>query len=153
MLTYNPIKKPKRKDRPWLLFIMSLIWVLGTAFFHSPWEPYEPFVLAVVKGILRTHSWLVPYVSNVPYLEIQPFYFWIYSAVLKLFNVTDIYSIANCIRLLNTLIIFAIVILAARIGSGLSAFKNGRTVVLILISSFGFINNAYQLSPTILILL
>ena len=153
MLTYNSIKKPKRKDRPWLLFIISLIWVLGTAFFHSPWEPYEPFVLAVVKGILLNHSWLVPYVSNVPYLEIQPFYFWIYSAVLKLFNVTDIYSIADCIRLLNTLIIFAIVILAARIGSGLSAFKNGRTVVLILISSFGFINNAYQLSPTILILL
>lgn len=153
MLTYNPIKKPKRKDRPWLLFVMSLIWVLGTAFFHSPWEPYEPFVLAVVKGILRNHSWLVPYVSNVPYLQIQPFYFWIYSAVLKLFNVTNIYSIANCIRLLNTLIIFSVVILAARIGSNLSAFKNGRTVVLILISSFGFINNAYQLSPTILVLL
>lgn len=153
MLTYNPIKKPKRKDRPWLLFVMSLIWVLGTAFFHSPWEPYEPFVLAVVKGILLNHSWLVPYVSNVPYLQIQPFYFWIYSAILKLFDVTNIYSIANCIRLLNTLIIFAIVILSARIGSNLSAFKNGRTVVLILISSFGFINNVYQLSPTILILL
>lgn len=132
---------------------MSLIWVLGTAFFHSPWEPYEPFVLAVVKGIILNHSWLVPYVSNVPYLQIQPFYFWIYSAILKLFNINDIYSIANCIRLLNTLIIFAVVILAAKIGSNLSAFKNGRTVVLILISSVGFINNAYQLSPTILILL
>lgn len=153
MLTYNPVKKPKRKDRPWLLFVMALIWVLGTAFFHSPWEPYEPFVLAVVKGILRTHSWLVPYVSNVPYLQIQPFYFWIYSAILKLFDISDIYSIANSIRILNTLIIFAIVILCARIGSGLSAFKNGRTVVLILISSIGFINNAYQLSPNILILL
>ncbi|MDQ5920001.1 MAG: hypothetical protein QG673_57 [Pseudomonadota bacterium] len=153
MLTYNPIKKPQRKDRPWLLFVMSLIWVLGTAFFHSPWEPYEPFVLAVVKGILRNHSWLVPYVSNVPYLQIQPFYFWIYSAVLQLFNINDIYSIANSIRLLNTLLIFAIVILSAKIGSNLSAFKNGRTVVLILISSVGFINNAYQLSPTILVLL
>jgi 4-amino-4-deoxy-L-arabinose transferase-like glycosyltransferase len=153
MLTYNPIKKPKRKDRPWLLFVMRLIWVLGTAFFHSPWEPYETFVLSVVKGILSNHSWLVPYVSNLPYLEIQPFYFWIYSAFLKLFNITDIYSIANSIRIINTLIIFAIVILAAQIGSNLSAFKNGRTVVLILISSLGFINNAYQLSPAILIFL
>ena len=153
MLTYNPIKKPQRKDRPWLLFVMSLIWVLGTAFFHSPWEPYETFVFAVVKGITQNHSWLVPYVSNLPYLEIQPFYFWIYSAFLKLFNISNIDSIANSIRLINTLIIFAIVIICARIGSNLSAFKNGRTVVLVLISSIGFINNAYQLSPAILTLL
>ncbi len=153
MLTYNPIKKPKRKDRPWLLFILALIWVLGTAFFHSPWEPYEPFVLAVVKGILRNHSWLVPYVSSAPYLQIQPFYFWIYSAILKLFNINNIVSIANSVRVLSTLFIFAATSLAAKIGSDLSAFKNGRTVVLILISSVGFINNAYQLSPSILVLL
>ena len=153
MLTYSPIKKPKRKNRSLILFIISLIWVLGTAFFHSPWEPYEPFVLAVVKGILKNHFWLVPYVSNVPYLQIQPFYFWIYSAILKLFAVSDIYTIANSIRLLNTFLIFAIVILSAKIGSELSAFKNGRTVVLILISMAGFINNAYQLSPTILVIL
>jgi hypothetical protein len=153
MLTYSSNKKPQRKDLPWLLFIISLIWVLGTAFFHSPWEPYEPFVMAVVKGILNKHSWLVPYVSNVPYLQIQPFYFWLYSAVLKLFKINNIYSIADSIRILNTVLIFAIVIICAKIGSSLSAFKNGRTVVLILISLIGFINNAYQLSPLILVLL
>ncbi|MCX8514935.1 MAG: hypothetical protein ORN24_05145 [Burkholderiales bacterium] len=153
MLTYSSHKKPQRKDLPWLLFIISLIWVLGTAFFHSPWEPYEPFVMAVVKGILNKHSWLVPYVSNVPYLQIQPFYFWLYSAILKLFKITNIYSIADSIRILNTMLIFAIVIVSAKIGSSLSAFKNGRTVVLILISLIGFINNAYQLSPLILVLL
>ena len=76
MLTYNSTPKVNRKDPPWLLFILALIWVLGTAFFHSPWEPYEPFVFAVVKGIMHSNSWLVPYVSSAPYLEIQPFYFW-----------------------------------------------------------------------------
>ncbi|MFN7094652.1 MAG: hypothetical protein ACK4M7_04735, partial [Burkholderiales bacterium] len=153
MLTYNKNVKPKRKDRPWLLVVLVLIWVLGTAFFHSPWEPYEPFVVAVVKSILRTHSWLVPYVSQVPYLQIQPFYFWIYSAILKLFNINNIFSIANSIRLINTLIILSVIMLAGRIGSNLTAYKNGRTVVLLLISGVGFINNAYQLSPNILVLL
>lgn len=153
MLTYTENTKPKRKDRPWLLFILVVIWIFGTAFFHSPWEPYEPFVLAVVKGILRDHSWIVPYVSHAPYLEIQPFYFWIYAAILKLFNINDIYSIADSVRLINTLIIFAVVAISGRIGSNLSAYKNGRSVVLILISSIGFINNAYQLSPNILVLL
>jgi hypothetical protein len=40
-----------------------------------------------------------------------------------------------------------------RIGSRLNAYKNGRSVVMILISSVGFINNAYQLSPNIVALL
>lgn len=153
MLTYNPQMPPKRKDRPWLLLVTAIIWILGTAFFHSPWEPNEPFVMAVVKGILETNSWLVPYVSNVPYLKIQPFYFWIYSIFLKLFNVTNIETIEHSIRIMNTVLIFATVALMGRIGSRLSAFKNGRTVILILISSVGFINNAYQLSPNILVLL
>ena len=153
MLTYTPNVKLKRKDRPWLLFVLVVIWILGTAFFHSPWEPYEPFVLAVVKSILRNKSWLVPYVAHVPYLEIQPFYFWIFAAILKLFNVNNIYSIAGSVRLINTLIIFAIIAFAGRIGSGLSAYKNGRSVTLILISCVGFINNAYQLSPNILVFL
>ena len=153
MLTYNENIKPKRKDRPWLLVVLVLIWVLGTAFFHSPWEPYEPFVLAVVKGILRNNSWLVPYVSHVPYLQIQPFYFWIYSAILKAFAITDIYNIANGIRIINTSLIFAVIALSAKIGSNLSAFKNGRSVVLILISGVGFINLSYQLSPDIVVIL
>lgn len=153
MLTYNQDLKPKRKDRPWLLFILVVIWVLGTAFFHSPWEPYEPFVLAVVKGILRNHSWFVPYVSHAPYLQIQPFYFWIYCAILKLFQVSNIYSIANSVRLINTLMILAVIILCGRIGSNLSAYKNGRTVILLLISCIGFINNSYQITPNIIVVL
>ncbi len=153
MLTYNPQMRPKRRDRPWLIFLTALLWVLGTAFFHSPWEPNEPFVMAVVKGILENNSWLIPYVSGVPYLKIQPFYFWIYSVPLKLFNVTNIVMIEHGIRVINTLLIFAVVSLMGKIGSRLFAFKNGRTVILILISSIGIINNTYQLTPNILVLL
>jgi 4-amino-4-deoxy-L-arabinose transferase-like glycosyltransferase len=87
MLTYSKNIKLKRIDLPWLLVMLVFIWVLGTAFFHSPWEPYELFVFAVVKGIIYNHSWLVPVVSGVPYPEIQPFYFWIYSSIIKLFNI------------------------------------------------------------------
>ena len=152
MLTFNSNKKPKRKDIPWVLLILGLIWVFGTSFFHSPWEPFEPFVLAIVKSILVTHSWFIPYISKTPYLKIQPFYFWIYSVPIKLFNVKNIYYIANIVRLLNTFIIFTIVILMARIGLNLRAFKNGRTVVLLLISTIGFINISYQLAPIILVM-
>lgn len=152
MLTYTPNPKPKRKDRPWLLFLMALIWISGSCFFHDPWEPYEPYVVAIVKSIIETNSWLVPYLStpSVPYLELQPFYFWIFAVIIKIF---DFSNIANAIRLLNALIILVFVMLMGRIGSGLSAFKNGRTVVMILISMVGFINNAYQLSPHLIVLL
>lgn len=153
MLTYNKKSPVTQKDRPWLLVVLSLIWVLGTAFFHSPWEPFEPFVLAVVKGILYNHSWFVPYISNAPYLEIQPFYFWFYCAIIKLLGISSITGIANSVRIINTLIIFATISVCARIGSKLDAYKNGRTVTLLLISTIGFINNAYQLSPHILIIL
>ena len=153
MLTYDQTIKPKRKDRPWILVILVMLWVVGSVFFHSPWEPYEPFVFAVVKGIIENHSWLVPYISNAPYLEIQPFYFWLYALVVKICNTSNIESIANIVRLTNGIIILAVIILAGKIGSGLKAYKNGRTTILILISSIGFINNAYQLSPNILILL
>ncbi len=153
MLTYSKNIKLKRMDLPWLLVMLVFIWVLGTAFFHSPWEPYELFVFAVVKGIIYNHSWLVPVVSGVPYPDIQPFYFWIYSSIIKLFNISSIEGIGKSVRIINTLIIFAVIIISARIGSNLKAYKNGRSVILILISSIGFINNAYQISPNILILL
>jgi len=153
MLTYNKNYTLKRKDRPWLLFVLALVWVLGTVFFHSAWEPYEPFVFAVVKGITYNNSWLVPYVSGAPYLEIQPFYFWLYAAVIKMFGITNVSYIANMVRVINTLIIFAALSILGRVGSGLSVFKSGRTVILILISTFGFINISYKLSPNILIVL
>ena len=151
MLTYSPTAKPHRKDRPWLLLITAVLWISGASFFHAPWEPYEPYVVAVVKSMVTTNSWLVPYIaSNYPYLDLQPFYFWLYSLIIKIFNFSDI---ANAIRVINSLIILTVIYTMGRIGSRLPAFKNGRSVVMILISSVGFVNNAYQLSPNIVVLL
>ena len=151
MLTYTPNPKPQRKDRPWLLVILAVIWIGGASFFHAPWEPYEPFVTAVVKSILATNSWLVPRIAEgTPYLDLQPFYFWIYAIIIRIFHFSDI---VNAIRLINSLIILLVIYFMGRLGSGLNAYKNGRTVVMILISSIGFINNAYQLSPNIVVLL
>ncbi len=151
MLTFSPTSKPHRKDRPWLLFLMAIIWIGGATFFHSPWEPYEPYVVAVVKSIINTNSWVVPYIATgSPYLDLQPFYFWIYALIIKIFNFSDI---ANAIRIINSVLILAVIYFFGKIGSGLNAYKNGRSVIMILISSIGFINNAYQLSPNIVILL
>lgn len=151
MLTYSPNAKPQRKDRPWLLVLLGLIWIGGASFFHAPWEPYEPFVVAVVKSILATNSWLVPRIAEgTPYLDLQPFYFWIYAIIIRIFHFNDI---VNAIRLINSVIIFLVIYFLGRVGSKLTAYKNGRTVVMILISSIGFINNAYQLSPNIVVLL
>ncbi len=151
MLTYSSNPKPLRKDRPWLLFLMAIIWIGGATFFHAPWEPFEPYVVAIVKSIIASNSWLVPYISsNAPYLELQPFYFWLFALIIKIFGFTDI---ANAVRLINALLIFFFIALVGKIGSNQPAFKNGRSVVMILISSVGFINNAYQLSPNIVVLL
>jgi hypothetical protein len=153
MLTYSKYNNKKRTDRPWLLFVLTIIWVMGTVFFHAPWEPYEPFVFAVVKGIIKNDNWLVPYVSNAPYLDIQPFYFWIFASIIKFFNITNNLEIANTIRIINTTLIFLVIYVVGLTGSSLSAYKNGRTVILILISTVGFINSCYQLSPNIFVIL
>lgn len=152
MLTYNPDQKPKRKDRPWLLFIMTLIWISGSCFFHDPWEPYEPYVVAIVQNITtHHHSWFIPYISlSLPYFDLQPFYFWIFAIVIKIFGFTQI---VNAVRLINALLIFATIVCMGLIGSNLKAFRSGRTVVMLLISTVGFINNTYQLSPHIIPLL
>lgn len=153
MLTYSKYNNKKRTDRPWLLFILTIIWVMGTVFFHAPWEPYEPFVFAVVKGIITNNNWLVPYVSNAPYLDIQPFYFWIFASIIKFFHITSNLEIANTIRIVNTALIFLLLYVVGKTGSSLSAYKNGRTVILILISTVGFINICYQLAPNIFVIL
>ncbi len=153
MLTYDKKSKSKNKDNPLVILLIISSWLLGAIFFHVPWEPYEPFVFAIVKGIISNHSWLVPYISNVPYLEIQPFYFWIHASIVKLFNIHDKVAIANTIRITNGCLILSVIILVGKIGSKLSAYKNGRNCILLLIASIGFINNAYQLSPNIIILL
>jgi hypothetical protein len=153
MLTYSKSSNKKRTDRPWLLFVLAIIWVCGTVFFHAPWEPYEPFVFVIVKGIISNNNWLVPYVSNAPYLEIQPFYFWIFASIIKIFNITNNIDIANAIRIINTVLIFILLFICGKTGSLLSAHKNGRTVILLLISTIGFITTCYQLSPNIFVLL
>lgn len=151
MLTYSSNVKPIRKDRPWLLFLTAIIWIGGATFFHAPWEPFEPYVVAIVKSVLATNSWLIPYLSvKAPYLELQPFYFWLFALIIKIFGFSDI---TNAVRLINAVLIWIFIALMGRIGSNLQAFKNGRSVVMILISSVGFINNAYQLSPNLVVLL
>lgn len=155
MLNYNPncATVKRGRDKPWLLIIIAFFWLCGTAFFHSPWEPDEPFVMAVVKDIIRHHSWLVPHIAGEAYLSIQPFYFWIYAFIIKLFNISTLYSITNSVRLINTLFIAATLWLSCKVGSNLKAFKNGRSVLLLLISSIGFIDNTYQLTPHLIVIL
>lgn len=155
MLNYNPnsVNLKRSSDKPWLLISIAFFWLCGTAFFHSPWEPDEPFVVAVVKDIIRHHSWLMPHLGQQAYLDIQPFYFWIFAFIIKLLNISTIYSIVNSVRLINTFFIVATLWFSGQIGSKLPAFKNGRSVVLLLISSVGFINNSYQLTPHLIVLL
>lgn len=151
MLTNNKNIKLPRKDRPWLLFLTAVLWICGSTFFHDPWEPYEPFVVAIVKSIITSNNWLIPYIApNFPYLDLQPFYFWLFAIPIKLLHFTNI---ANAVRLINAVIIFATIYMISRVGSSLSAYKNGRTTVMILISMIGFINEAYQISPNLIVLL
>lgn len=151
MLTNNKNVKPKRKDRPWILFLTALLWVCGSCFFHDPWEPYEPFVVAIVKSILSSNSWLIPYINpSFPYLDLQPFYFWIFAVIIKVLHLSDI---SHAVRIINGLIVLTLIYVMSRVGRNLLAYKNGRTTTMILISTVGFINCAYQISPKIVVML
>lgn len=154
MLTYQAKSKVLVKDRPWALFLMLLVWLLSTCFYHNPWEPYEPYVASVVKAILVDNTLITPYISYpTPYLEINSLYFVIYALIVKFFQIFHVGNIMNVVRIVNVIFISLTVYFMGLVSRGLLSHKTSRSVIMILISTFGFIFTSYQVSPHIIVLL
>ncbi|WP_230368891.1 hypothetical protein [Paludibacterium denitrificans] len=60
MLTYSPHVDalPKPTEKPWLLLLLCFVWLWPGIIGHDPWKPDEPYVMAVVDGMVRSGNWL-----------------------------------------------------------------------------------------------
>lgn len=154
MLTYKARSNVVVIDRPWTLFLMLVVWLISAGFYHSPWEPYEPYVASVVKAIIVDNTWVTPYISYPnPYLEIHSLYFVIYALFVKVMELFHVTNIINIIRIVNLFFIALTVYFIGLVSRGLLSHKTSRSIIMILISTLGFIITSYQISPHIIVLL
>lgn len=154
MLTYSKKSIVPRKDRPIILYLTVFVWIASTMLYHSAWEVYEPYIVAVVKSMsLGGDSWLTPHIlMNEPYFGLKAMPFWIIAVVIKIFHVPDSY-LTNAIRIIYGVLLFLTLSLAGRVGSFLPAYKSGRTVVMLMLSSFGFIATGFIMTPFLWVLI
>lgn len=150
MLTYSAqsgaLAKPTEK--PWVLLLLCFIWLWPGIIGHDPWKPDEPYVLAVVQGMLHSGNWLLPTLQGMPYLDNPPLYYWVAAAMVKLFS-PWLLPAHDAARLATPLFMSLALLLAGMAGRDLIGRRHGRSVVMILIGCLGLVETGHQLTPAV----
>ncbi|RMD01990.1 hypothetical protein EAY64_00880 [Aquitalea palustris] len=150
MLTYSPQNAtvPVPTEKPWVLLLLCFIWLWPGIIGHDPWKPDEPYVMAVVEGMLRSGNWLLPTLQGVPYLESPPLYYWVAAGFAKLFS-PWLLPAHDAARLATPLFMALGLTLAGMTGRDLIGRRYGRSVVMILIGCLGLIVTGHQMTPMV----
>ncbi len=147
MLTYTPQSAtlPAPTEKPWVLLLLCFIWLWPGVIGHDPWKPDEPYVMAVIDGMLRTGNWLLPTLDGMPYLDYPPLYYWVAACFVKLFS-PWLLPAHDAARLATPLFMSLALLLAGMSGRDLIGRRHGRSVVMILIGCIGLIVTGHLLS-------
>ena len=151
MLTYTPPKNPelpRPTEKPWLLLLLTFLWLWPGIFGHDPWKPDEPQVTAVVQHMLGGGDWILPLAAGVPYLESSPLYYWVAAGFAKLFS-PWLLSFHDAARLATPFFMAIALTCAGVTGRLLIGRRHGRSVVLILIGCIGLIVLGHQMNPAV----
>ncbi|MCW3479278.1 hypothetical protein OL229_06820 [Neisseriaceae bacterium JH1-16] len=151
MLTYTPPQDPnlaKPTEKPWLLLLLTFIWLWPGIIGHDPWKPVEPFATAVVQGMLSSHNWLLPTTQGIPHLESPPLYYWVAAGFVKLFS-PWLLTMPDAARLATPFFMAIALTLMGGAGRLLIGRRHGRSVVLILIGCIGLIATGHQMNPIV----
>ncbi|MEN3031821.1 hypothetical protein [Chromobacterium amazonense] len=150
MLTYSAqaSQMAKPTEKPWVLLLLCFIWLWPGILGHDPWKPDEPYVLAVVQGMLSSGNWLLPTLQGAPYLENPPLYYWLAAGCVKLFS-PWLLPAHDAARLSTPLLMALALLLAGMAGRDLIGRRHGRSVVMILIGCLGLVESGHQLTPVI----
>ena len=154
MLTYRPtVDRPaaQSQDKPWLLLLLCLFWLLPGLVGHDPWKPHENESMAIVAYFMRSSDWTLAWVAGIPQFEQAPLYYWcaaLLANALAWFGV-----VAHDAARLSTGLWMAL----AMWGTGLAARelfgrRFGRVAVVILLGSLGLPLWAHHISPAIILL-
>ncbi|WP_373976044.1 hypothetical protein NT239_04525 [Chitinibacter sp. SCUT-21] len=156
MLTYTPqserpIASSKEQDKPWLLVLLCLFWVLPGLMGHDPWKPEENEAAALIVDILRSNHWVLPHLADRPYFDTAPLYFWVaavFANALTWFGV----AVHDAARLSTGLWVGAALWGVGLAGRELFGHRYGRLAVVILLGALGLIVWGHHISPAILTL-
>ncbi|MCL6262651.1 hypothetical protein [Craterilacuibacter sp. RT1T] len=151
MLTYTPNHDntaPLPTERPWLLLLLTFIWLWPGILGHDPWRPDEPWVTAVVQQMLSSGNYLVPALDGKAFLRDAPLYYWLGAGFAKLFS-PWLLPVHDAIRLATPFCMAAGLAFAGGAGRELIGRRHGRSVVLILIGCFGLIVTGHEMNPVV----
>lgn len=148
MLTYaNPNeKKPlKTYEKPWLLILLTFVWLWPGIINHDLWNPNEPYIYAAIQYISTTKDFISPKIYNYPYIDNSPIYLYFGMLFKKLFYPWAM-SKYTAIRLTTVFFMVLSLIFVSLAGKMLLGAKNGRSVGLILLGCPGIIIFAHIMS-------
>ncbi|MBV1776745.1 glycosyltransferase family 39 protein [Burkholderiaceae bacterium DAT-1] len=151
MLTYVPPSEqrlPKATEKPWLLLLLCLVWLLPGLFGRDPLKPDETLIVDMVKHMLSGGSLSTPMIGGEVYVVRPPLFVWVASAFAWLGQPLGI-AIHDAARLAT--IAFASLTLWGVGLAGREALgrRHGRSAVLILIGCLGFLLPGHMLNPDI----
>ncbi|MGQ5523608.1 ArnT family glycosyltransferase [Chitinimonas sp. PSY-7] len=79
MLTYTPPNEqdlPQATEKPWLLLLLCLAWLLPGLLRLEPLKPDEIVISDIVRNLLSEGSWSLPMLAGEPWLERAPLFYW-----------------------------------------------------------------------------
>lgn len=151
MLTYAPspahaAENVPQNEKPWLLLLLCLFWLLPGLIGHDPWKPAENQSVAIISAFLSGADWSIPMLGGLPYLEHAPLYYWCAAGLGKLLGWLGM-ALHDAARL-STGIWMALAMWGVGLaGRELHGRRQGRVAVVALIGSIGLLLWGHHVSP------
>lgn len=148
MLTYTPPSEqelPQPTEKPWLLLLLCIAWLLPGLFGREPLKPDETVIADIVRHILSGDGWLIPQVAGLPFVERAPLFYWI-AAVFAAGGQWLGLEIHEAARLGSTVLTALGLWAVGLTGRTLIGRRHGRSAVLILIGCLGLLLPGHTLA-------
>lgn len=151
MLTYTPpseVQTVKPSERPWLLLLLCVIWVLPGLLGHQPWKPDEPASIGIIDTMLNSGNWLLPTLAGDLTLERAPFFYQVAALFAKVLAPRWL-EVHDAARLASGVFMALALTFCGGAGRELVGRRAGRVVVVVLIGCLGLLVRGHALTPDV----
>ncbi len=132
-------------EKPYLLFLLCMVWIVMGLVGHAPWKPDELQHAAIIQAWLQNGDWLIPRLGGEPYAYYPPLYLYLTALLAKLFS-PWLFSVHDAARLCTGLFMTGTLTVMGLTGRELLGRSHGRVVVLLLIGCVGLVLRGHQLN-------
>lgn len=130
------------RSRLTVFILLAVAYLLPGLFGHEPWKPDEPYTLGVARTMLQSGDWVVPRVTDVPFVEKPPLFYWACAIAIRTFGVLPQHDAARIASLF-----FVLVTLAAGAAAAALCWGRGAATMaaLLLLGMLGLEGHAQRL--------